>query len=513
MGKRNLACRLLVFFSIFFIVYFYYLRWKTDTLYGDDYFQYQHLSSVHSFKDVIGVLLDAQKFRPINSLAAKIIVSVFGKHSEWYYVFNVFIQALNTYFLALLINFFLRLLPLSIILSLVYGLSRFAFYGISELINGGPLEGLALTFFMLCLLYIFKPFVSCDGDNKEKYKLVLLSLVFANLCMYTHERYVVLVPFVALVAVAFPKSGFSARQKKRVVAFSLLSIIANIFIKTVVYQIPFFVGTGGTNISFSFSRALSFLIEGLLSIIQINSGPEYLIGTSFNSLDEHKQSKVAILIASLAILLFVYIIIVFVKKKDVVKRNFFIFLFLGVAFGLCLVPAIVTIRLEQRWLQASLAIFVVMISVMIECFRFNNVIKFMMVGSLAMLFIRVNHYYLDKIADNIYLKNAERIAYAFRWGMDEKVIRPKSSELLIWSKKNDKNRNNEIWWAIGGGYLFEFYSTKGKEIEFVDENSNRHIDSLLSISAKDAIQIIYFKDQIVDITDWYLRDSLETFNY
>jgi hypothetical protein len=502
------------------IIFLYFLNWRTQVMYGDDLIQYMLHARLNTFKEKIDLLLFAQKYRPIQGLSIHFVTETFQHNLLGYYTFNVVIQSINTIIFAALVNLFLKSPYLSLIFSLIVGLSRFSYFNISQLLNGGPLEGLAITFLLLSVFYILKAILKKENTNKQKQANIIWSIVFANLSMYTHERYIVIFPFLALVLLLDPTLRSLSLKRRLVLALVAIgSIFLNVVIKKYIYSVPFFVGTGGTNIEFSFATALSYLTEGILSIFQINSGPEYLIGIKFTSLPLFEQI--------LVILVVVGILLVFVmygwnlwkayarKEKD--KPLFFpAFLFLLVLCGFCLVPAIVTIRLEQRWLQASLNIFIILIVIALSSAQFrNNTLKNVLASIFVLLFLWTDFIYLSKGMPNLYMTYAEKSAADFKKAIDNGTIRKSTDKLYIWEKKRDANTESAIMWSLGGGNLFEFYQNKPRELIFADSIYDKNYSFPVSTFRnfdKAHEQIVYVGDKVIDISNEYLRDSLKRFS-
>src|SRR5439155_27065767 len=95
------------------------------------------------------------------------------------------------------------------------------------------------------------------------------------------------------------------------------------------------------------------------------------------------------------------------------------------------------------------------------------------------------------------------------------VIRYNTEKLYIWEKLKDVNGENAIKWTISDGYFFEFYQVKNKKIIFVDsiyQKSYSFKDSSFLNFNKGTEQIIYIKNNIIDITPEYLKDSLKSFD-
>ncbi len=515
MGKSKNYFLIISLIAVPVIIYFYFLKWRTNIIYGDDLFSYKAISTASSFSDLTKIYISSSKYRPVHELFSKLIFELFHKNIGYYYLFNVFIQTINTYLLALIIDLFLSSPVVSLFFSLIFALSRFAYFNLTQLFNGGVLEGLAMTFFLLALFFIIRSVLNDRQTNSQKYREWFLSILFANLCMYTHERYIILFAFIILLVIFFPGiRTLGNRRRVIVILAALLSIIMNGVIKKYGYSMPLFVGTGNTDISFSFPVAKAFFKDAVLSIFQVNTGPEYLVGIQYSSLPPHERKAILLLICCFFILLLSYLfnaIRYFVLKDEIQKKKFFIFLSLCCLFGFCLAPAVVTIRLEQRWLQASLSVFILLSAIAFNSIRFkNDLLSMLSCLAFVLLFLWTDHNYLEKGGSTIYLSSTEKLAADFKQAIDKGIIRPNTTELYIIEKKKDANAENEVNWALGAGYFFRFYQNETAKIIFTDTASTNH--GALNLN-KDFVQIVYINSGVIDITNQYLQDSLKNFKY
>lgn len=510
---------ILYFIVVPVIIYLYFLKWKTNTFYGDEILFYRGTAAAKNYFGVIDFSISLGKFRPIHAISSEIILKLFHKDLYEYYVFNAFVQAVNVYLLSLLLNLFLRAPVLSLFFSLVFGLSRFSFFTMSQFINGGALEGLAIIFFLLYLLYTVRALLS--DDYPQKYKGLLWSVLFANLCLYTHERYIILLPFTILIVLLYPGIKKIGRNRRVLIGLiSFFSIVLNVVMKKYVYGIPFLMGTGGAKISFSFSSAFSFFIDAILNMFQINAGPQYLVGEPFSSLSPGIMILISVFAGLILLILMVYLfksVKAMVKPKtltdaaikqipDATRASIFIFMF--VLLFACLAPVVVTIRLEQRFLQSSFIVFILILVIALSGMKFNNnSFRTVVFSLIIMFFLWVNYNYLDKGVDSLYLKDAEKVASIFKQAVSTGVIFPNTTKLYILEKNTDLNNDNAINWALLDGCFFELYQNKCKEIAFIDSSHTiRNFN-------KDNMQIVYIKDKAVDVTQQYLTDSLRHFQY
>ncbi len=509
---------LLLVIAIPVIIYLYFLQWKTTTMYGDDLYIYKTHAALHTFSEKVNLPGTFQKYRPVHGFGMHFLLETFKKDVDGYYCFNIAIQVINTFLFALILNLFLKSPFLSLLFSLPIGLSRFSFFNITQLFNGGALEGLAITFFLVFLFYILRA-MSIDSDPVQKYRSIIKAVVFANLSMYTHERYIVLLAFVVLLVLIYPGLKILRRKQKLILSIiAIASICLNVYVKKEIYNIPFFVGTGGTNIEVSSGSPVTFFTNGLLSILEINTGPDYLVGIKFTALAFFNKFLVVLLLAGVVLTFFFYIRNI--KKPAALNQNentnrIWVVPFLIILFGMLLVPAVVTIRLEQRWLQASLIVFLTSVIIAFSRIPFRN--SFRRNGAfflLLILWLWTDFNYLKKGAANIYMAATEKIANQFEEAINKGIIRPATKKLYIWEKKQDTNAENEIKWVLAEGYFFNFYQQQGKEIIFADslyEKDQPDSSQLMNFNNNTG-QIIYMDNGIADITNEYFRDSLKEFS-
>jgi hypothetical protein len=479
--------------ATFVIAFCYFLRWRSVVVYGDDLIIYKDYSGNKNLLDNIKLLSSFGKFRPVQSLLLNLVLRVLGKKIFAYYVLNVTVQVINGLLLTLLADCFLKNLKLSCLFGIAYSISRFSIFNITQLFNGGILEGIALTFYLLSLYYILKALT--DGNLRNKVHPFLLGIFFANLSMYTHERYIMMLVFIIVTALFFTCKILSSKQKLLIATVSILSIAANILIKKTILGMPFFVGTGGTHIAFSFSTAISFFIDGILSIIQINSGDENLIGIKHSSLSFSYQILLVIFVCSITFL-FVKFIFANTKKNSSNDRGgLHLFLLLCLLIFLLLVPAVVTIRIEQRWLQASNAGFLLLIVLSFSAMDTKIARKNLLAGLLIFLFLFIDYTYLRKGAPGTYMMNSERNVCMLKSSLDHNIIWRETDSLFIIRKVSTIYYDQDIQWTLADGYFFSYYQGKNKILKFID---SVQIPSTLS-SCHANTQIISLADSVVTI--------------
>jgi len=154
----------------------------------------------------------------------------------------------------------------------------------------------------------------------------------------------------------------------------------------------------------------------------------------------------------------------------------------------------------------------------------SNLVKYGLIITLTISFLLTNYYYVNRGAKNLYYSTAARIGDSFYSALNNGIIQKDKENLFIWEKQRVPDRENEIKWALGNGLFFDLYGGHKKKMIFVDSLFQRSNSSLIFSFQKfnkNRDQIIFldiqndestFKYFIEDITDKYLRDSLDDFN-
>jgi hypothetical protein len=348
---------------------------------------------------------------------------------------------------------------------------------------------------------------------------LLLSLLFANLSIYTHERYIVVFPFIVLLILLFPGlKRLGARSRILIGTIAIASAFANVAIKKYALGMSFFVGTASTKMTFSLSSIIPFLKDALKCIFQINTGNLGHTGSFFHDLPLWQKLLVLSLTLVFLVTLLGYTLRTAAAYRTLSKEQktkFLVFLSLPVLLFFCLLPAVVTIRLEQRWLQAPFGIFLVMFVIAFSSIHFENTRRQnQAVAFFTLFFLAVNANYYYRGSNFLYLNSAQKCAAMFEKGTRSGVIRPGSGTLYIWSKPMNLADNAFVNWSIGGGYLFEFYQGKSKQLVFVD-SAYLHTPGCYADIGKDSSQVISMSltDYVVaDLTRQFLKDSLKSLN-
>ena len=494
-------------FPICALIYFVNYKWHTFTIYGDDLLIYNYYGEPDITKH-LSISTTLQKYRPVSDLVVRMILSLFGKHLFKYYLFNVLMQGICCVLFIRICDHFLRSIALSCLAGLTIALSRFNLFNLTQLYNGGALETLAMVFFLPSLLHIVRSHHLVKENPGNTFKALCMAWLFATLAAYTHERYIVLFPFIILCTLVPRYKPMRLQQRSVIIALSIISVIINYSIKKYNFHLNFFTGTGNTLISFSLPDAAGYLKDAVLSIAQINSGPEFLIGTPFLSLFGFIK-VIAVLSPAFTIAILITYVVrsgnADIRPSGAFRESNSFLLLLFALFALCLLPAIVTIRLEQRWLQASLCIYILIIVIAVNNTPFKKKrTKAIIISVYILLFSGIGLHYQFTGTSDIYLCVAHSKARLFEQAIKNGTIRRDTDTIYIYEAHKNQNDENEYSWILGKGYFFYYYGQNLKKIAFVDSTDQSNDQNTRPSPIPDKSQVVYIGNNIMDITKEYM---------
>ena len=154
-----------------------------DDLYLFSFFREQNF---FEFSFPIG---QAVRFRPVYWAISYIEMALVGADPNRYLHFNIFLNSLLAFFLFFFSLKMTKKRILSLSLGLLFLSAHFAYYQIGQAI--GILETLALGFALLTLYFLYR---QIDCQERAFGKMLLFSHLFFFLLIFTHERYVALLP-------------------------------------------------------------------------------------------------------------------------------------------------------------------------------------------------------------------------------------------------------------------------------------------------------------------------------
>ena len=352
-----------------------------DDLYLFSFFREQDF---FTFSFPIG---NAVRFRPVYWAISYIEMVFVGNDPNRYWYFNVVLNGLLACFLC----YFSWVVSkgkkwISLLLSIVFLSAHFAYYQIAQAL--GILETLALGFSLITLYFLYQEL----NDEKHFLRNLALSHLFFFLLVFTHERYIALLPlfYVPLLfrgRATEAKGDLGAAVEKKsfipsIIPFLLPLVQAFLFYAIRKFAIGSFVpkGTGGTEVSESFKlgEALQNAFAEVYYIFGFQKGPEHLNGIPWEKVNPDMRKLVYASIAVLAFTVLLSLIFALVRifktEKSIGKNagssarreqkslklarlrsfignNILFLLFIAMCIG----SSSVTIRVEMRWVYVSFA--------------------------------------------------------------------------------------------------------------------------------------------------------------
>ncbi|AOZ07323.1 hypothetical protein [Cupriavidus malaysiensis] len=458
-GRKTATCiGLLVALSIVGVTYLRFAPWVPSAFYGDDL--YNLLATrpegdfVHSWEQaLVGVFYE--KYRPVFVTIWFALTRISHEDLRAFLIFNGLVHTLNAtifYFLALALSRNNRMT--SIALTLVFASSRFALYQVTQ--GTGPVESVALTFFLLMLLAISQ---ALQQPERGRWQWLALSALI--LALHTHERYLAVSPWLAIVlfVLALKRPG---RQAAAFIPalLSLLTPVANFLVKTCLLGSSFFVGTGSTHLAPDVRSSLDRFLQALLSVCGINHGPDFLAGHDvLSGLASGNPMDGAVLAAAAVVLgLWIWLMMraVSAMKASGSGRIYIPLFFLGLLLLILLPPAL-TIRMEQRWIYAPFCLFLL-------CFAWacgaTNSRKWLptLACVLACLSLFGIDTYLSRYFENIYMMSASAAATLAKRDIIDTKAAPQGAPLLLMASRD------HCQWTFIDGRFFELYEGSPRKI-------------------------------------------------
>jgi hypothetical protein len=325
----------LVGFCVWWCSFFRFESMIGDDLVLLDYFQQK--GSILQLS-VLSTIVD--KYRPVYFVLQHLVIRLFGGHYPLYFWLNVVIHAaltLAVFGIALHVTRGGRWVSLAV--ALLFASARFAFYQLTQVV--GLTESLALGL-LLALVWCAVRFR--DSDDV---RWLWATLGTSVLLVFTHERFIVLSAFTALLP--FTSTGLSRERKIRWAAAAFAPVVLALLVKRLAFHSPFLLGTGGQVLKPTPRGVLGFIASGCLTLLGVNLGPSHLSIVEFSWLPRpHKVLGIAfglLLLGGLAAWLRA------ASSKS--RRAVLAWVLLA---GPLILAASITFRQEHRWLYAPFAI-------------------------------------------------------------------------------------------------------------------------------------------------------------
>ncbi|KEQ27948.1 glycosyltransferase family 39 protein [Paenibacillus tyrfis] len=471
--KLNLAL-------LFLVNFIWFNAFKFNTLMGDDlsawdYFQNYHSSFLqYSFLEAV-----ANKYRPVYNIIQYILFDIFGKEYKLFFFTNILFNFIIVLILYKIIYTLTKTNFISFIACLLFITSRFSYYNIIQVF--GLMEALGLFFFVLIIYNSIKYYQS---NNK---KIYIINLLILNcLIIFTHERYIVLLPFLIFLVLAINKNN---KYRMLICGILISENIFNFILKKLLLKTTVLEGTGGRPLDFDFLRISKFFISGLGNMFGLNIGDAYLNGLPI----QQSSNLIISLSIILALLIIAIFIIAYCKLKDNKNCKLVIFLSL-ILFSSILLAASITIRQEYRWLLAPYILFLIVLSVGFNIISKSSFYKYLLVSLVALLTLSSNIYY-KSFLPNVFFVNAEMISDSVYKETIEKYGN-NISRYEIFIQKHDS-----LPWTLLDSTFFKVYTNKDMKINYVNNLSK------LNINKEEAVLLFKLDDnkKFINVTENYIE--------
>lgn len=179
---------LLAFLLLLGAAYWINRQIHIKALYMDDLYLFSFFREQNFFEFSFPIG-QAVRFRPVYWAISYIEMALVGADPNRYLHFNIFLNSLLAFFLFFFSLKMTKKRILSLSLGLLFLSAHFAYYQIGQAI--GILETLALGFALLTLYFLYR---QIDCQERAFGKMLLFSHLFFFLLIFTHERYVALLP-------------------------------------------------------------------------------------------------------------------------------------------------------------------------------------------------------------------------------------------------------------------------------------------------------------------------------
>lgn len=297
----------------------------------------------------------ANRWRPVFTTLFTVQTALFGKNYSGYFWFNVGLTALLVLLVYRLVLKVSGSRPLATALGVLTVTSRFAYYQVTQVI--GPIEGLSLVFLVL----LVGGLVWFQAEHRTSH--LWTAVGWFALLIHTHERYVVLIAFLAPLVL----TTTSLRWRPRLLlAAAFCAVVAvNVVIRAYALDLPLLVGSGSsTELGFTWRTGVEHFLLGGANISGLNVGPAYLDGLVFPALPAaYKVMSITVTAVTVGVIVAAF------GLSDRPRGNWFTTegprrnLLMGVGLVLALLAAVsVTIRVEPRWLYAPFVVTLLLIA-------------------------------------------------------------------------------------------------------------------------------------------------------
>ena len=350
----------------------------------------------------------------------------------------------------------------------------------------GLIESIALAFVLLTVIAVERAY------QQQKFTWLAGANGAFFLAEFSHERFIVLCPFLMLATLLAP-IRFRSIPLRIGPLVPLGVAFLNYAVKAWVLHVDFFIGAGGQVEHFTVSQFLRFMKDGLQSILGYNTGPAYLSGQDAASLGVVGVVVAACFVVPLAVVGLATVgrdLIPKLRSEPVRGRKYVLALSL---FLPVLGSASISFRQEFRWLYAPFLILIMGASWALAQLRASTVRA---VAATIVLFagcLTVDVYYHQYLA-NTYFMSAEMVADAVHSDVID-AHRQMLSSTTVFFVTSDPTFSQ---YDLADGILFAVYARGARmDVRYVD--TVEAVCKSRSARARTLVYLVEF-DSIVDAT-------------
>jgi hypothetical protein len=431
----------------------------------------------------------ATKYRPVFATCLYLETLAFGNSFGSYVWFNTILEFLSACTVALICyRLSRRNLLISLACSVMFVISRFSYYQVHQMV-GGALEGLSMLLFLLAIYAV----VFAYGRRRPAILAVALLLYFT--LIFTHERYTVAAPVLALAILLAPMSFRHKWHRYAIATVPILFVIFNYVLKVYIFQIPFFQGTEN-ELTFDRQPIVGFLFSGLSNMLGFNVGPN-----TFSGLDLANAGITGYILGGVFTMALVTIGAAYFHHRLQTKqrvtssdtRNVLLFLLL---FVVLIAAASVATRQEFRWLYAPYTLVIFGIAYLCGRTSSHTMLRLLLLVSMLVSAIAVDTFYRG-YRDNVFFYDGMKIADSAKSITVDKYGSDLSGKRLFIIGADKMTTD----YYLMGGKLFTFYSGDAE----IDLHYLGSIDEITNYQGDPTeMAVIWFdpdKREFVDITE------------
>jgi hypothetical protein len=431
----------------------------------------------------------ALKYRPVFATILYLETLAFGDSFYSYVCLNILLEFLNACLVAMICYRLSRKnLMAALFCGVMFIISRFSYYQVHQMV-GGALEGTALLLFLLTVFGIVYAYES------RKPLVLAWPLLFYFVLIFTHERYTVVAPALA-VAILLAPTGFRRRwHRYAMAAVPPLFLTFNYALKVFILHMPFFQGTEN-ELTFESQPILKFLLSGASNMLGFNVGPNM-----FSGLDLANAGARGYILGGVFTMAVVTLGAAYVhhrlqtKRKTTASDIWGVLLFL-LLFVALIAAASVATRQEFRWLYAPYAVVIFGIAYLFGRISSHTMLRLLLLAGILFSAIAVDTFYRS-YRDNVFFYDGMKIADSAERNIVDKYGSDLSGEQLFIVGADSMTAN----YYLMGAKLITFYSGDGEiDLHYLDS-----MDGIINYEGDPNDVLVFWFDpekrEFADITE------------